>query len=140
MREYIYELEMTVRDYELDSQGIVNNSVYQNYLEHGRHEFLKEIGLNFNSLRAKGVDAVVHKITMEFKKALTGDDRFVIKIGAAQEGNVRFKFVQDIYRIQDGALLLKGDVVVVFKRGERPIKPPEEVIGALNTYRLSRLK
>lgn len=138
MRNYVYELEMAVRDYELDSQGIVNNSVYQNYLEHGRHEFLKKIGLNFNSLRDGGVDAVVHKITMEFKKPLAGNDRFVIKIGAVQEGNVRIKFVQDIYSLQDGALMLKGDVMVVFKKGARPIKPPEEVIDALLRYRMSR--
>ena len=36
-----YSLEMTVRDYECDLQGVVNNAVYQNYLEHARHEYLK---------------------------------------------------------------------------------------------------
>ena len=29
-----FEIEMQVRDYECDIQGIVNNAVYQNYLEH----------------------------------------------------------------------------------------------------------
>ena len=33
---YIYELEMKVRDYECDLQGIVNNANYQHYLEHTR--------------------------------------------------------------------------------------------------------
>lgn len=140
MRNYIFELEMAVRDYELDSQGVVNNSVYQNYLEHARHEFLKEIGLNFNSLTAEGVDAVVHTILMEFKKPLKGNDWFVVKVGASQEGNVRFKFIQDIYSVRDGTLLLRGDVVVVFKRGVRPIKPPEKVIEALHRYRLSQME
>ena len=34
MSQYIYELEMKVRDYECDLQGIVNNANYQHYLEH----------------------------------------------------------------------------------------------------------
>lgn len=33
---YPFSIEMEARDYELDLQGIVNNSVYQNYIEHAR--------------------------------------------------------------------------------------------------------
>ncbi|MCW8814414.1 MAG: acyl-CoA thioesterase, partial [Chlorobium sp.] len=32
MQNYDFSLTMLVRDYECDMQGIVNNSVYQNYL------------------------------------------------------------------------------------------------------------
>ena len=38
MEKYVYELEMSVRDYELDSEGIVNNANYLHYLEHGLAE------------------------------------------------------------------------------------------------------
>lgn len=44
MAQYVYELEMKVRDYECDLQGIVNNANYQHYLEHTRHEFLTMTG------------------------------------------------------------------------------------------------
>ena len=47
MSQYIYELEMKVRDYECDLQGIVNNANYQHYLEHTRHEFLTSVGISF---------------------------------------------------------------------------------------------
>ena len=43
---YQYELNFTVRDYECDLQGIVNNAVYLNYFEHTRHTFL--IGKNID--------------------------------------------------------------------------------------------
>ena len=45
--EYIFELEMQVRDYECDMEGIVNNAIYQHYLEHTRHEFLASSGISF---------------------------------------------------------------------------------------------
>ena len=31
--KYIFTLELAVRDYELDSEGIVNNAIYLHYLE-----------------------------------------------------------------------------------------------------------
>ena len=37
--DYDFVLPLTVRDYELDVQGIVNNANYLHYLEHTRHAF-----------------------------------------------------------------------------------------------------
>ena len=42
-----FSLEFTVRDYECDLQGVVNNANYQHYLEHARHEFLISRGCQF---------------------------------------------------------------------------------------------
>ncbi|TVQ65345.1 MAG: acyl-CoA thioesterase [Balneolaceae bacterium] len=131
MKEYTFELELSVRDYELDTQGIVNNSVYQNYLEHARHEFLKSLGLNFNELHQKGTDAVVYKVELIYKKALRGDDRFVIKTRAEPQGHVRFIFFQDIYLLPSHEPVMKGEVTTVFMNGGRPIRPPKEVAEAL---------
>lgn len=133
-QSYDYELELSVRDYELDTQGVVNNSVYQNYLEHARHEFIKHIGLNFNELHENGTDAVVHKIELEYKRPLMGDDRFVVRMKTEQQGNVRFLFRQDIYRLPDNELILKGIVTAVFMQNGRPIRPPKEVTGAIKAF------
>ena len=66
MSKYIFELEMKVRDYECDLQGIVNNANYQHYIEHTRHEFLAQTGLNIAQLHAEGVDPVVARLQMAF--------------------------------------------------------------------------
>lgn len=118
-----HETEMQVRDYECDIQGIVNNSVYQNYLEHGRHEFLHDSGLNFVELHQQGLDAVVTHIQMEYKLPLFPRDRFVVRTQMRKEGRIRFVFEQSIFRQADEKLILKAEVTGVITRNGRPVAP-----------------
>jgi acyl-CoA thioester hydrolase len=121
--DYVFEIEMRVRDYECDIQGIVNNSVYQNYLEHARHEFLHNVGLNFAELHEKGIDAVVTGIQMDYKLPLKPRDIFIIRLGMHKQGRVRFVFDQAIFRKADDKLVLEAQVTGVLTRNGRPIAP-----------------
>lgn len=121
--DYVFETEMMVRDYECDLQGIVNNSVYQNYLEHARHEFLRSVGIDFPQLCAEGVDAVVIRIEIDYKFPLRPRDEFVVKVGMHKKGRVRFVFDQAIYRKSDEKLIIEAQVIGVFTRKGRPIAP-----------------
>jgi len=109
---YIYELELKVRDYECDIQGIVNNSVYQNYLEHTRHEFLEENHISFAELHEKGIDAMVSSIEIAYKTPLRPGDNFISKLYVTKEG-VRYVFQQAIFRKSDNKLCIKAKVNAV---------------------------
>ena len=115
MDKYIYELEMKVRDYECDLQGIVNNSVYQNYLEHTRHEFLLSRGVSFSDLHAQGIDAVVARVQIAYKNSLRPKDMFASKLYVKKEG-VKYVFYQDIYRLPDNKLCIKAKIESVVTR------------------------
>lgn len=121
--EYIFEYQMEVRDYECDIQGIVNNAVYQNYLEHARHQFLNELDLNFIQLHKQGLDGVVTRIAIDYKNSLRPADKFVVKNNIRKQGNVRFVFDQAIYRISDNKLIIKAEVTGVLTQKGRPIPP-----------------
>ena len=123
MKDYVFEIELMVRDYELDLQGIVNNSVYQNYLEHCRHEFLHEVGLDFEQLCKEGIEAVVTGIEMDYKLPLKSRDGFIVRIGMHKQGRIRFVFDQAIVRKADGKTVLEAQVVGVLTRNGRPIAP-----------------
>jgi acyl-CoA thioester hydrolase len=112
MSKYVYELEMKVRDYECDLQGIVNNANYQHYLEHTRHEFLLTTGISFAELHQRGIDVVVSRVTMSFKTPLKSGDEFVSKLFLKRDG-VKFVFYQDIFRKSDNKLSLRGEVDAV---------------------------
>ena len=127
--EYIFELPFKVRDYECDIQGIVNNAVYQNYLEHTRHEFLEHMGLNLAQLHKDGIDAMVIRIEIDYKFPLKSGEEFVCKVRPSREGNLKFIFFQDIYRLPDLKPIVKGKVtaVCVNNTNGRPVAPPELV-------------
>jgi acyl-CoA thioester hydrolase len=92
---------MKVRDYECDMQGIVNNAVYQNYLEHCRHEFLLSVGIDFNLLNREKVFLVVVRADLDYKTPLRSGDIFWIGLNLERVSPIRFAFLQDIFRYPD---------------------------------------
>ena len=109
---YKFTHEMKVRDYECDLQGIVNNANYQHFMEHSRHELLSKLGVNFGKLHEDGIDAMVAKITIEYKIPLRSGDKFVVGINLERKGP-KIIFYQDIYRLSDGKLCTKGIVETI---------------------------
>ncbi len=64
-----------VRTYELDSFGHVNNSVYLNYLEEARSEFLKQVGLHFHDFARLNVHLVIIEARIRYvSPARYGDE------------------------------------------------------------------
>ena len=112
MKEYIFKLEMKVRDYECDLQGVVNNSNYQRYMEHTRHEFLESLGENFAKLHNEGIDAFVSRVEIKFKHSLRCGDHFLSCMNIRREG-IKLVFEQDIYRMSDNVLASTGVVETV---------------------------
>lgn len=112
MGKYSFEFEMKVRDYECDFQGVVNNANYQHYMEHARHEFLESLGVSFSELHGRGIDFMVSKITIEYKRPLHGSDRFVVRINMVRRG-AKLVIMQDIYNLADERLSTKGEVDII---------------------------
>ena len=110
--KYIFSLEMAVRDYELDSEGIVNNAVYLHYLEHTRHAFVKQEGIPFGALTAGGVVPVVNRIEADYLTPLRSGDVMLSRLWVERRG-VRFIFHQDIFEKSSGALSVRALVSVV---------------------------
>lgn len=118
-----FSLEFTVRDYECDLQGVVNNANYQHYLEHARHEFLVSKGISFARLHEEGTDLIISKIEIEYKYPLRSHDKFVVKLNIEREGNVRLLFIQEIMRIPDEKLVARARVTGVATKNGKPVSP-----------------
>ena len=108
---YIFELPIKVRDYEVDSEGIVNNAVYLHYLEHTRHEFCEQAGLSFREMHRAGIDPVLSRVEIDYRTPLGLGQSMISKLWLEHKG-VRFIFYQDIFNTE-GALVIKAKVTVV---------------------------
>ena len=108
--DYSHLIKLKVRDYECDMQAVVNNGVYQNYLEHARHEFLLSRGINFADVTLAGVNLVVIRAELDYKRSLRSNDSFEVRSLVRQVSRLRFEFQQDIYRLPDEQLMLAARI------------------------------
>jgi acyl-CoA thioester hydrolase len=134
MKDYLHTLEMSVRDYECDLQGIVNNAVYQNYLEHARHELLRNVKIDFVDLHESGVDPVLIKAEIEYKASLRSRDKFIVATNVVLDDKVRAIFEQDIYLLSNHKPVLMAVMTTLFLRHGRPVRLPEDFIRIFSGY------
>lgn len=121
-----FTTSMSVRDYECDMQGVVNNAVYQHYLEHARHEFLKSRGLDFAALTAQGIIVVVIRAELDYRRSLRSGDDFVISVATERESRLRLAFVQQIVHVASGAVVMDARIVTTAVNGAgKPYFPAE---------------
>ena len=122
--DYQFEMTIRVRDYETDSQGIVNNANYLHYLEITRHDFCEAAGTSFRAMQEDGLDPVVRKIEIEYLHSLTMGDTMRSCLRLTRRG-AKFVFCQDIFNAATGDQVVHADVTVVcldhgrISRGDR---------------------
>lgn len=104
------QIFLEVRDYECDLQKVVNNSVYLNYMEHARHLYLKEEGINFAELTQKGLNLFVIRSEIDYKLPLKSGDEFYILTELQRESKLKLLFLHKIYRKTDNKLVCQGKI------------------------------
>jgi acyl-CoA thioester hydrolase len=116
--------DMEVRPYECDLQGIVNNSIYQNYFEYARYLYLKKyFNIDFAELGVKGKNIVVHRAEIDYKKSLRSGEKFYIKSEIEIVSKIKMLFKQNIYRKEDDKIICCGMIYgVCLNENGRPVK------------------
>ncbi len=127
-----HSIEMDVRAFECDIQGIVNNANYLHYLEHARHKLMNSVGLSFADLHARGIDLVAARMNLQYKAPLKSEDTFRVETTMAKRG-LRYVFFHRITRVPDGKLCFVATVdIVCVVNGH--LADSEEVSGAFAEY------
>ncbi|MGW7447004.1 acyl-CoA thioesterase [Kitasatospora sp. NPDC054795] len=132
MSDQDFTTRITVRGYETDSQGHLNQAVYLQYAEHARWEYLRAAGIRQADLVAEGVGPVVLETTVKYLRELRAGDS--VEVGCSfmwREGKT-FQLVQRLVR-EDGVLAAEitgvGGILDLTER--RLVADPREPLRAL---------
>ena len=124
--------QLTVRTYECDSYNHVNNAVYLHYLEHGRMDFLTQIGFDYRGLVARGLFLYVSRVDIRYRSPAFFGDELVVESEPvtlkAASGTIRQRVVK-----ADGTLCAEADVTwaCVGADGRLSRIPPELMVDGL---------
>jgi acyl-CoA thioester hydrolase len=103
----------------------VNNANYLNYLEHGRYEFLKDIGFDYPGMVKAGYGVYIVRVEIDYKRSALPDDQLLIKTWPVKRKAVSGIFAQEIWRGEELLVEAKVTWAIVDSRG-LPAKIPAE--------------
>ncbi|MGW0759067.1 acyl-CoA thioesterase [Streptomyces sp. NPDC002814] len=98
-----FSVRVTVRGYETDVQGHLNQAVYVNYAEHARWSLLKEAGITQAGLIAQGVGPVALETTIRYRRELVAGDEVEVTCAFVWGEGKTFRIEQTI-RKTDGTV------------------------------------
>lgn len=98
-----FSVRLTVRGYETDVQGHLNQSVYVNYAEHARWSLLQAAGVTQAELMGQGVGPVALETTIRYRRELLAGDEVDVTCAFEWSGGKTFRIRQEI-RKTDGTV------------------------------------
>ncbi|MDT7840212.1 acyl-CoA thioesterase [Streptomyces justiciae] len=98
-----FAVPVTVRGYETDVQGHLNQSVYINYAEHARWSLLRAAGITQAGLIGSGVGPVALETTIRYRRELLAGDEVEVSCGFEWGEGKTFRIQQTI-RKKDGTV------------------------------------
>lgn len=105
-----FSVPVTVRGYETDVQGHLNQAVYLNYAEHARWSLLRAAGIRQTDLVARGVGPVVLETTIRYLRELLAGDEAEVTCGFEWGEGRAFRIRQTI-RKTDGTVAAEIEAV-----------------------------
>jgi acyl-CoA thioester hydrolase len=125
----VHEARLRVRYAETDQMGIVHHANYLVWMEVGRTELSKSLGIHYSEIEQAGYFMTVVEVSVRYAQAARYDDEVVVQTRIAS-ANPRFiTFEYELTHGATGARLVTGETKHLFCArtggGLRPAKLPE---------------
>lgn len=126
------EIQIRVRYGETDQMGVVYHGNYALYLEMGRIEWLRKLGISYKSMEENGVMLPVVSMSVNFKKSACYDDVINVKTQVKNEPTAKIEFEYEITN-EAGEILTTANTTLVFidMKTNRPMRAPQYILDAI---------
>lgn len=130
-----HQLPIRVQYHETDQMGVVHHSNYLKYMEIGRIEWLRCLGINYSDMEKEGVVMPVVSVNVNFKHPACFDDVLTLKtrLESLPKGSITFHYETVS---QEGILIMTGTVILAFIHAGnfRPIKCPPALLSVFQAH------
>ncbi|CAO2813303.1 unnamed protein product [Amaranthus hypochondriacus] len=130
----VSEIQLKVRDYELDRYGVVNNAVYCSYCHLASYELARDIGLDDNAIQSTGGIAF-SKLSLTFISPLKSEDEFVVKSVISDVSAARLFADHFIFKLPNYEPIVEAkSVIVLLDKNNRPARIPAAVKSKVKQF------
>ena len=126
------EIQIRVRYGETDQMGVVYHGNYPLYLEMGRIEWLRKLGVSYKTMEENGVMLPVISISINYKKSAGYDDVINVKTQLKNIPTAKIDFEYEITN-EKGEILTTASTTLVFidMKTNRPMKAPQYMLDLI---------
>lgn len=129
---YINKFSFRVRYGETDQMGIVYHGNYAAYIEMGRLEWLRKLGISYKEMEENGIMLPVYAISIRYIKSAYYDDILTVSTTIKKTPVARIEFVYKIHN-EKNELITTAETTLVFvnMKTNRPIRCPDYILNKL---------
>jgi len=132
---YVFETKIRVRYAETDQMSYVYYGIYAQYLEVGRVEALRNIGIVYKDLELEGIMMPVLEMNIKYFRPARYDDLLTVRTSIKKMPSQKVSFDFEIFNQKD-VLLTKAYTTLVFVNMEtgKPVMLPRMVADKLSAF------
>lgn len=115
------ETRFTARYAETDQMGVIHHANYIIWFEAGRTDFLKQTGISYSDIEAKGVMLPLYELNCRYKSPARYEDEILVITELKQLARVRVLFSYQVKDARSGKLFTEGETMHAWT--DRTLKP-----------------
>lgn len=129
------EIKIRIRYGETDQMGVVYHGNYAQFLEMGRIEWLRELGISYRKMEEDGIMLPVISLNINYKKSARYDDVVNVKTQLKKIPTVKIEFDYEITN-EKGEILTLANTVLAFidMKTNKPVRAPKFILDRLQGF------